>query len=133
MDQATFIKQYATNRANTNSLKWDALDQRYGNPDLIAMWVADMEFQVPQAVTQALQARVAHGIYGYSYTPDSLLRRVNRLGAAPSRSALGKELDSLWYRGRQLVVRPDQYLYTTGRRCADFDPGVLPVLQRDSR
>lgn len=71
MDQATFIKQYATNRANTNSLKWDALNQRYGNPDLIAMWVADMEFQVPQAVTQALQARVAHGIYGYSYTPDS--------------------------------------------------------------
>ncbi|MFB9770415.1 MalY/PatB family protein [Lactiplantibacillus modestisalitolerans] len=71
MDQATFIKQYATNRANTNSLKWDALDQRYGNPDLIAMWVADMEFKVPEAVTQAITERVAHGIYGYSYTPDS--------------------------------------------------------------
>lgn len=71
MDQATFIKQYATNRANTNSLKWDALNQRYGDPDLIAMWVADMEFKVPEAVTKVLTDRVAHGIYGYSYTPDS--------------------------------------------------------------
>ena len=71
MDQTTFIKQYATNRLHTNSLKWDALDQRYGNPDLIAMWVADMEFKVPEAVTAALTARIAHGVYGYSYTPDS--------------------------------------------------------------
>ncbi len=71
MDQATFIEQYATNRANTNSLKWDVLDERYGNPDLIAMWVADMEFKVPEQVTAALTQRVAHGIYGYSYTPDS--------------------------------------------------------------
>lgn len=71
MDQQTFINQYATNRAHTNSLKWDALDQRYGNPDLIAMWVADMEFKVPEAVTTAITKRVAHGVYGYSYTPDS--------------------------------------------------------------
>jgi len=71
MDQAGFIKKYATNRLNTNSLKWDALDQRYGNKDLIAMWVADMEFKVPEQVTTALTERVAHGIYGYSYTPDS--------------------------------------------------------------
>ncbi|BDZ31684.1 MalY/PatB family protein [Lactiplantibacillus sp. WILCCON 0030] len=71
MDQAAFIEKYATNRLNTNSLKWDALDQRYGNKDLIAMWVADMEFKVPEAVTTALTNRVAHGIYGYSYTPDS--------------------------------------------------------------
>ncbi|MFC6200932.1 MalY/PatB family protein [Lactiplantibacillus nangangensis] len=71
MDQAAFIEKYATNRLNTNSLKWDALDERYGNKDLIAMWVADMEFKVPEQVTQALTERVAHGVYGYSFTPDS--------------------------------------------------------------
>jgi len=71
MDQAAFIEKYATNRLNTNSLKWDALDERYGNKDLIAMWVADMEFKVPEQVTQALTKRVAHGVYGYSFTPDS--------------------------------------------------------------
>ncbi|QEA53178.1 MalY/PatB family protein [Loigolactobacillus coryniformis] len=66
-----FIEKYAVKRAGTNSLKWDALDQRYGDPDLIAMWVADMEFKVPEAVTTALTERVNHGVYGYSYTPDS--------------------------------------------------------------
>ncbi|MFD0896522.1 MalY/PatB family protein [Loigolactobacillus binensis] len=68
---AEFIEKYAVKRTGTNSLKWDALDQRYGDPDLIAMWVADMEFQVPEAVTTALTERVNHGVYGYSYTPDS--------------------------------------------------------------
>ncbi|TLQ20030.1 pyridoxal phosphate-dependent aminotransferase [Lactiplantibacillus plantarum] len=70
MEQAAFIKKYATTRQHTDSLKWDALQARYGNPDLLAMWVADMEFKVPEQVTQALQERVAHGIYGYSITPD---------------------------------------------------------------
>ena len=71
MDRATFIDEYATTRRNTDSLKWDALEARYGNADLLAMWVADMEFKVPKQVTKALQERVAHGIYGYSVTPDS--------------------------------------------------------------
>ncbi len=61
MEQAAFIKKYATTRRHTDSLKWDALQARYGNPDLLAMWVADMEFKVPEQVTQALQERVAHG------------------------------------------------------------------------
>lgn len=46
MEQAAFIKKYATTRQHTDSLKWDALQARYGNPDLLAMWVADMEFKV---------------------------------------------------------------------------------------
>lgn len=71
MDKAAFIKQYATTRQHTDSLKWDALQTRYGDADLLPMWVADMEFKVPEAVTQALQERVAHGVYGYSITPDS--------------------------------------------------------------
>ncbi|EIW13219.1 cystathionine beta-lyase [Lactiplantibacillus pentosus KCA1] len=71
MDKTAFIKQYATTRRHTDSLKWDALQTRYGDADLLPMWVADMEFKVPEAVTQALQERVAHGVYGYSITPDS--------------------------------------------------------------
>ncbi|WP_048000397.1 MalY/PatB family protein [Lactiplantibacillus herbarum] len=71
MERAAFIKQYATDRKQTNSLKWDALKERYGNADLLPMWVADMEFKVPEAVTQALMDRVTHGVYGYSFTPDS--------------------------------------------------------------
>lgn len=71
MDMKTFINDYAVDRLNTNSLKWDALDVRYGDPDLIAMWVADMEFKIPKEVQSALIERVNHGVFGYSYTPDS--------------------------------------------------------------
>ena len=36
------------------------------------MWVADMDFAVPKAITKALQSRASHPIFGYSITPDSL-------------------------------------------------------------
>lgn len=71
-----FVEKYAVNRYNTNSLKWDALDVRYGDPDLIAMWVADMEFKVPEAVQKSLINRINHGVFGYSYTPDSYYQAV---------------------------------------------------------
>lgn len=66
-----FVEKYAVDRYDTNSLKWDALDVRYGDPDLIAMWVADMEFKVPEAVQNSLITRINHGVFGYSYTPNS--------------------------------------------------------------
>ncbi len=31
----------------------------------LAMWVADMEFRPPQAVQNALEKMLAHGVYGY--------------------------------------------------------------------
>jgi cystathionine beta-lyase len=48
-------------RRATDSVKW----QRYG-PDVLPLWVADMDFVSPQPVVDALRERVEHGIYGYS-------------------------------------------------------------------
>ena len=59
-------------RANTASLKWD----RYGSKDVIPLWVADMDFRAPPAVVQALQARVAHGVFGYTLVPPELVDAV---------------------------------------------------------
>ncbi|MBK5720317.1 PatB family C-S lyase [Dysgonomonas sp. Marseille-P4677] len=53
-------------RRNTNALKTDALEPRYGNPDLIPMWVADMDFLSPPAITNAIIERAKHGIFGYT-------------------------------------------------------------------
>ena len=56
-------------RRHTNSLKYDCAAKR-GKPDgLLPMWVADMDFRTPPAVREALAARAAHGIFGYS-EPD---------------------------------------------------------------
>ena len=48
MEKEKFLKEYLVERKGTNSLKWDALDKRFGNPNLISMWVADMEFKTPK-------------------------------------------------------------------------------------
>jgi cysteine-S-conjugate beta-lyase len=59
-------------RRGTGSLKWD----RYAGRDVLPLWVADMDFAAPPAVVQALQARVAHGVFGYSHAPDELMEAV---------------------------------------------------------
>ena len=47
-------------RRGTDSNKWN----KYG-PDVLPLWVADMDFASPPAVIEALRARVEHGIFGY--------------------------------------------------------------------
>ena len=60
------------NRQGTLSLKYNSLQQTFGRADVQPMWVADMDFAAPDAVTQALKARAQHPIYGYSMAPESL-------------------------------------------------------------
>lgn len=54
-------------RRGTHCVKWDAMEALYGvSPDDgIAMWVADMEFQPPQCIQDAVSAMHDHGVYGY--------------------------------------------------------------------
>ncbi len=54
-------------RRGTDSIKWNLFD-----PDVIAMWVADMDFRSPQAIIDALQRRVEHGVFGYPQEPQQL-------------------------------------------------------------
>ena len=61
-----FVRDYYVERQDSQSLKWDLLEERFGNPDLLPLWVADMDFKVSPAITQVLADRVQHGVYGYS-------------------------------------------------------------------
>jgi len=56
-------------RRGTASLKWD----KYRSTDIIPMWLADMDFHSPPAVVEALQQRVAHGVFGYTAAPEELV------------------------------------------------------------
>lgn len=58
-------------RCNTNCNKWDGLLETFGEDDLHAMWVADMDFKVPQCVQSALSEYVEAGVYGYYKIPDT--------------------------------------------------------------
>lgn len=61
-------------RKNTNCAKWDGLTDTFGEDGLLAMWVADMDFQVPEPVVRALSDYVKTGVFGYPITPDSYLQ-----------------------------------------------------------
>lgn len=56
-------------RTGSGALKTDALEERYGRPDLLAAWVADMDFATPQFVMDALRQRLVHPILGYTVEP----------------------------------------------------------------
>lgn len=58
-------------RRGTNSVKWDILAEKYGDANLHAMWVADMDFQSPECVREALHKYVDMGAFGYYAVPDS--------------------------------------------------------------
>lgn len=57
-------------RRNTNCSKWDYVSKNFGCDNLLPLWVADMDFKVPEEVRNALVKRAEHGIYGYSGKPD---------------------------------------------------------------
>ncbi|WP_077619306.1 MalY/PatB family protein [Bacillus sinesaloumensis] len=57
------------NRMQTNSVKWDEVENVFGDKEILPMWVADMDFKSPQPVIDAIQKRAEHGIFGYTTRP----------------------------------------------------------------
>lgn len=81
-------------RRGTNSYKWDLMKE----DEVIPMWVADMDFPTAPAIIEALQKRVAHGIFGYTLVPDSYYEAIIN-----------------WFsRRHQWNIERDWILYTSG-------------------
>ncbi|MDD2719782.1 MAG: pyridoxal phosphate-dependent aminotransferase [Gallionella sp.] len=90
-------------RTGTASLKYDARREVFGRADVIPLWVADMDFAVPDAVQRALTERAAHPVFGYTIHPESLYESL--LHWLATRHG--------WHIGRESVM---------------FCPGVVPSL-----
>ncbi len=56
-------------RGHSDSLKW----HKYRDRDILPLWVADTDFRSPPCIIEAIQKRVAHGVFGYGVTPSGLL------------------------------------------------------------
>lgn len=63
-----------TDRRGTDSYKWDSAPEA----DIIPLWVADMDFETFTGITETLQRRVAHGIFGYTRVPEAYYEAVCR-------------------------------------------------------
>lgn len=80
------------NRRGTASLKWDVEEHE------LPMWVADMDFQTAPEIREALEKRVAHGVFGYTVIPD----------------AWNQAYVNWWKRRHHFSVQPEWLVFCTG-------------------
>lgn len=59
-------------RSGSGDLKHGALLPRWGRDDLLPLWVADMDFETPAFITDALKKRMEHSLFGYTVVPEEL-------------------------------------------------------------
>lgn len=57
-------------RKGTGALKTDKLKERFGRGDLLAAWVADMDFATPDFIIEDIRKRLDHPIFGYGTEPE---------------------------------------------------------------
>lgn len=63
-------------REKTDSVKFDGRKHYFGTEELSPLWVADMDFAVPDCVTRALHERIEHPVFGYTLYPESLYQAI---------------------------------------------------------
>ena len=61
-------------RRNSNCFKWD--HDIYAKDKMLPMWVADMDFLSPPEIIDALQDRIKHGVFGYTFPSESLVNTI---------------------------------------------------------
>lgn len=88
-----------TDRRNSGCYKWDEA----GMDDIIPMWVADMDFPTAPCIIEALQKRVAHGVFGYTLVPDAYYEAIIN-----------------WFQRR--------YSWTIQRDWIQYTSGVVPAI-----
>ena len=79
-------------RKGTGAIKTDVLKEKFGQADLIPLWVADMDFETPDFITDALRDRLEHSLYGYTAEPADYWPSVKDW----LRERHGWEVDTKW-------------------------------------
>lgn len=63
-------------RADTNCVKYDLRKQVFDNSEVLPMWVADMDFETPDFVREAVIKRAEHPVYGYHFKDDAYYQSI---------------------------------------------------------
>lgn len=64
-------------RTGKATYKWDQSEKLFGRSDILPLWVADMDFEPPQEVIDAIVARAQEGVYGYTIRTDRYYEAVS--------------------------------------------------------
>ena len=92
-----------TDRAHTDSVKYDEAEKKFGTKDIIPLWIADMDFPTARPIIDAMAERNKNGIFGYTSRPDSYFESV-----------------------RDWQAKRNGWTFDTA--LASFCPGVVPAL-----
>ena len=65
-------------RRGSGDLKHEVLEERYGRGDLLPLWVADMDWETPSFITEALKQRLEHSLFGYTVEPKDYWQTVQQ-------------------------------------------------------
>jgi len=90
-------------RSGSDSVKYDLRKAYFGREDVIPLWVADMDFETPDFIIQAMQKRLQHPFLGYGIRSKSYLDTISK-----------------WVRNR--------YQWEIENNDISFSPGVVPGL-----
>jgi cysteine-S-conjugate beta-lyase len=90
-------------REGTNCIKYDRREEVFGRKDIIPMWVADMDFDSPDFVTDALREQLNTRIYGYFFRPPQYFSSI-----------------TAWLEKR--------HSWKTDKDWIVFSPGIVPAL-----
>lgn len=63
-------------RTNTNSSKWDLTDKVFDKKECLPLWVADSDWETAPEIKEAIEKRVKHGVFGYTFPPDKLTETI---------------------------------------------------------
>ncbi|UJW56468.1 putative C-S lyase [Bacillus sp. A116_S68] len=112
-------------RTGTFSVKWERTKEVFKTEeDVLPMWVADMDFKPPQAISNALKKRVEHGIFGYTFTGETVADAIinwmaNRHGWEINKSwityspgvvpSIGKTIQALTEPGDRILIQSPVY------------------------
>lgn len=144
-----FDFDHPINRDGTASVKHDGRAAVFGTEAVTPLWVADMDFAAPPAVTEALIERARHPVYGYTAYPDGAFEALERWLAARHGWNVAREhihfcpgvvptlyaaVQAFTRPGDNVIVQPPVYppffsaIRDTGRRVVEN-----PLVERDGR
>ena len=102
----SLILNEVISRRQTNCVKWDTLDTVYNvqsTDNMLAMWIADMDFAAPPIIQRAVAERLTHPIFGYSTVSSETIQAIQN-----------------WYQHYHQWIIPDKQML--------FLPGVIPII-----
>ena len=110
-------------RNGTDCVKWDGTREQFGEAGLLPLWVADMDFQAPACVREAVSAWAAHGAFGYYKVPERYYRAFLRW----ERDRHGYAVEQDWLRFSPGIVSALYWLVQILTRPGDPVTVLTPV------